>query len=240
VRILVVEDEPKMAALVRRGLEREGFACDLAIDGNDALWAASEVTYDAVVLDVMIPGPDGFEVCRRMRTAGNWTPVLLLTARDAVDDRVAGLDAGADDYLTKPFAMGELFARLRAITRREPAARPVALRVGDLVLDPARHEVHRGGNEIRLSPKEFALLEFLMRHAGEVLGRSQILDHVWDFAYDGTSNVVDVYMRYLRAKVDRPFGVETIETVRGVGYRLRSAPGEGAEAVDASVETARG
>ena len=222
MRILVVEDEPKMATLVRRGLERESFACDLAVDGNEALWATREVTYDAIVLDVMIPGPDGFEVCRRLRAAGNWTPVLLLTARDA----------GADDYLTKPFAMGELFARLRAITRREPAARPVALQVGDLVLDPARHEVHRGDAEIRLSPKEFALLEFLMRHSGEVLGRSQILDHVWDFAYDGTSNVVDVYMRYLRAKVDRPFGVESIETVRGVGYRLRGTTSD--EKVSAS------
>ena len=232
MRILVVEDEPKMATLVRRGLERESFACDLAVDGNEALWATREVTYDAIVLDVMMPGLDGFAVCRQLRAAGNWTPVLLLTARDAVDDRVAGLDAGADDYLTKPFAMGELFARLRAITRREPAARPVALQVGDLMLDPARHEVHRGATEIRLSPKEFALLEFLMRHSGEVLGRSQILDHVWDFAYDGTSNVVDVYMRYLRAKVDRPFGVESIETVRGVGYRLRAAPSD--ETVSAS------
>jgi two-component system, OmpR family, response regulator len=239
MRILVVEDEPKMAALVRRGLEREGFACDLSVNGTEALWAAGEVTYDAIVLDVMIPAPDGFDVCRRLRAEGNWTPVLLLTARDAVDDRVAGLDAGADDYLTKPFAMGELFARLRAITRREPAARPVALRVGDLVLDPARHEVHRGGNEIRLSPKEFALLEFLMRHAGEVLGRSQILDHVWDFAYDGTSNVVDVYMRYLRAKVDRPFGLETIETVRGVGYRLRADRTETGETIAAPAEPAR-
>jgi two-component system, OmpR family, response regulator len=239
VRILVVEDEPKMAALVRRALERESFACDLAVDGNEALWAAREVTYDAVVLDVMIPGPDGFEVCRRLRADGNWTPVLLLTARDAVDDRVAGLDAGADDYLTKPFAMGELFARLRAITRREPAARPVALHVGDLVLDPARHEVHRGGIEVRLSPKEFSLLEYLMRHEGEVLGRSQILDHVWDFAYDGTSNVVDVYMRYLRAKVDRPFGVKSIETVRGVGYRLRRVPSDQPETLHASAEPAR-
>jgi two-component system OmpR family response regulator len=239
VRILVVEDEPKMATLVRRGLERESFACDLAVDGNEALWAAREVTYDAIVLDVMIPGPDGFEVCRRLRADGNWTPVLLLTARDAVDDRVAGLDAGADDYLTKPFAMGELFARLRAITRREPSARPVALHVGDLTLDPARHDVRRGGHEIRLSPKEFALLEYLMRHEGEVLGRSQILDHVWDFAYDGTSNVVDVYMRYLRAKVDRPFGVESIETVRGVGYRLRSIPIDAAVTTEPSIEPAR-
>jgi two-component system, OmpR family, response regulator len=238
VRILVVEDEPKMATLVRRGLERESFACDLAVDGNEALWAAREVTYDAIVLDVMIPGPDGFEVCRKLREAGNWTPVLLLTARDAVDDRVAGLDAGADDYLTKPFAMGELFARLRAITRREPSARPVALCVGDLSLDPARHDVRRGGHEIRLSPKEFSLLEYLMRHEGEVLGRSQILDHVWDFAYDGTSNVVDVYMRYLRAKVDRPFGVESIETVRGVGYRLRSAPSHDTAAVETSIAPA--
>jgi len=218
----VVEDEPKMATLLKRGLEREGNAVDIAADGDEALWAAREVAYDAIVLDAMIPGPDGFAVCRELRTDRNWTPVLMLTARDSVNDRVAGLDAGADDYLTKPFAFGELFARLRAITRREPSPRPTTLEVGDLRLDPARHEVFRGDVAIHLSPKEFALLEYLMRHPGEVLNRSEILDHVWDFAYDGTSNVVDVYMRYLRAKVDRPFGRSTIETVRGVGYRLRA------------------
>ncbi|HEV7888873.1 MAG TPA: response regulator transcription factor [Acidimicrobiales bacterium] len=221
MRVLVVEDETKMAALVKRGLEREGYAVDVAGDGDTALWAAREHDYDAIVLDAMIPGPDGFEVCRRLRGEGRWAPVMMLTARDAVRDRVAGLDAGADDYLTKPFAFAELFARLRAITRRDPGERPVVLEVGDLVLDPVRRLVSRDGQEIALSPKEFALLEEFMRHEGEVLSRSRILEHVWDFAYDGTSNVVDVYVRYLREKIDRPFGRRSIETVRGSGYRLR-------------------
>jgi two-component system OmpR family response regulator len=206
---------------VKRGLEREGYAVDVAGDGDEAVWAAHEAPYDAIVLDTMIPGPDGFEVCRRLRKDGCWAPLLLLTARDSVEDRVAGLDAGADDYLTKPFAFSELFARLRAITRREPGARPVELVVGDLVLDPSRREVRRGDTEIGLSAKEFALLEHFMRNAGAVLSRTQILEHVWDFAYDGTSNVVDVYVGYLRQKVDRPFGTDSIETVRGAGYRMR-------------------
>jgi two-component system, OmpR family, response regulator len=220
VRLLVVEDEPKMADLLRRALEREGYAVDLAANGQDAMWLGTEQDYDAVVLDVMIPPPDGFEVCRRLRAAGRWAPVLLLTARDAVPDRVAGLDAGADDYLPKPFALPELYARLRALTRRRPQERPAVLRSGDLELDPATHTVARAGTPIELSPKEFALLELFLRHPGEVLTRQRILDHVWDFAYDGTSNVVDVYVRYLRDKVDRPFGRTTIETVRGRGYRL--------------------
>jgi two-component system OmpR family response regulator len=222
MRVLVVEDEVKMAALVKRGLEREGYAVDVSACGDDALWAAREHEYDAIVLDAMIPAPDGFEVCRTLRREGRWAPVLMLTARDAVEDRVAGLDAGADDYLTKPFAFAELFARLRSITRREPGERPTVLEVDDLRLDPARREVWRGSTRVDLSAKEFSLLEELMRHPGEVLSRSRILEHVWDFAYDGTSNVVDVYIRYLREKVDRPFGLTTIETVRGAGYRLRS------------------
>lgn len=211
-----------MAALLRRAIERESHAVDVVHSGAEALWSAREVDYDAIVLDVMIPAPDGFEVCRTLRAEEVWTPILLLTARDAITDRVAGLDAGADDYLTKPFALAELLARLRSITRRDVGARPVTLEVGDLRLDPARHRALRGEVEIHLSPKEFALLECLMRHTGEVLTRQKILEHVWDFAYSGTSNVVDVYVRYLRAKVDRPFGIETIETVRGVGYRLRA------------------
>ncbi len=222
VRVLVVEDEAKMADLVKRALEREGYAVDLAASGNDALWLGTECDYDAIVLDVMIPPPDGFEVCRRLRAAGRWAPVLLLTARDSVDDRVAGLDSGADDYLPKPFTFAELYARLRALTRRRASERPTVLMIGDLVLDPASHEVTRAGTPIELSPKEFALLELFMRYPGEVLSRSTILDRVWDFAYDGTSNVVDVYVRYLRDKIDRPFGRESIETVRGVGYRLGS------------------
>jgi two-component system OmpR family response regulator len=223
MRVLVVEDEAKMASLLRRALEREGYAVDVAGTGQDALWLGTENDYDAVVLDVMLPPPDGFEVCRTLRTRGRWAPVLLLTARDAVEDRVAGLDAGADDYLAKPFSFAELYARLRALTRRGARERPATLTVGDLVLDPAAHLVCRNGRPVELSPKEFALLELFMRHPGEVLTRTQMLEHVWDFAYDGRSNVVDVYVRYLREKVDRPFGCESIETVRGVGYRLRAA-----------------
>jgi two-component system OmpR family response regulator len=221
--VLVVEDEVKMAALVRRGLEREGYAVDVASDGPEALWSAREREYDAVVLDAMIPEPDGFAVCRTLREEGRWAPVLILTARDSVEDRVRGLDAGADDYLTKPFAFEELFARLRALTRRGPIERPMVLAVGDLTLDPVTRAVRRSEVQVDLSAKEFALLEFLMRHPDEVLTRTRIIEHVWDFAYEGGSNVVDVYVRYLREKVDRPFGRADIETVRGVGYRLRDS-----------------
>ena len=220
MRVLVVEDDLKMAALMRRGLERERYAVDIAGDGDEALWAAREHEYDAVVLDVMIPGPNGFEVCRTLRKEGRWVPVIMLTARDRIDDRVSGLDAGADDYLVKPFAFAELFARLRALLRRDPVERPVVLRVGDLELDPTTRMVTRGANKIELTAKEFSLLEFLMSRPGVVVSRSAILDHVWDFAYDGTSNVVDVYIRYLRDKVDRPFGQRSIQTVRGAGYRI--------------------
>jgi two-component system OmpR family response regulator len=225
VRLLVVEDDVKMAALLKRGLEREGYAVDVAGTGEDALWAGAEFPYDAVVLDTMIPAPDGFEVCRRLRDAGKWMPVVMLTARDSVDDRVRGLDAGADDYLPKPFSFAELFARLRALLRRDTGERPVVLRAGDLLLDPATKAVIRGTTPIALSAREFALLELLLRHNGEVLSRSAILEHVWDFAYDGTSNVVDVYVRYLREKIDRPFDRRAIETMRGAGYRLRSDGG---------------
>lgn len=221
MHVLVVEDDLKMTGLLRRGLEHEGYAVDVVGTGAEALWAAEELTIDAVVLDVMIPSPDGFEVCRQLRRSGRWMPVLLLTARDSVSDRVTGLDAGADDYLVKPFAFDELFARLRALLRREPGERPVVLEVGDLRLDPASKVVHRGDVEVELSAKELALLELFMRHPDEVLSRTQILDHVWDFAFEGTSNVVDVYVRYLREKLDRPFGRHSIETVRGHGYRLR-------------------
>jgi len=219
--VLVVEDEAKMASLIERALTREGYAVDVASDGAEALWAVSETEYDAVVLDAMIPAPNGFDVCRQLRKDGRWNPVLMLTARDGVADRVRGLDAGADDYLTKPFALSELLARLRALTRRNLGARPVELRVGDLTLDTAHHEVRRAGEAVALSPKEFSLLELFMRQPGQVLSRSHIVDHVWDFAYDGGSNVVDVYVRYLRRKIDLPFGRNDLETVRGVGYRLR-------------------
>ena len=222
MRILVVEDALKMANLLRRGLVEEGHAVDVARTGDDAIWMAGAAEYDAIVLDLMLPGVDGFEVCRRIRDDGVWAPVLMLTARDAVDDRVAGLDAGADDYLPKPFAFAELLARLRALVRRGGAERPAVLEVGDLRLDPATRRAWRGETEVQLSAKEFALLETFMRRPGQVLSRYQLLEHAWDYAYENRSNVVDVYIRYLRGKIDRPFGRESLETVRGVGYRLRS------------------
>jgi two-component system OmpR family response regulator len=221
VRILVVEDELKMASLLRRGLTEEGHAVDVARTGDDALWMAGAAEYDAIVLDLMLPSLDGIEVCRRVRESGVWTPVLMLTARDAVEDRVAGLDAGADDYLPKPFSFAELLARLRALVRRGSEERPVVLEVDDLRLDPATRQVWRGPNELKLSTKEFALLETFMRRPGDVLSRYQLLEHAWDYGYENRSNVVDVYVRYLRDKIDRPFGRNSLETVRGVGYRLR-------------------
>jgi two-component system OmpR family response regulator len=221
MRILVVEDELKMAGLLRRGLQEEGHAVDLARTGDDALWMARATEYDAVVLDLMLPGLDGLEVCRRLRDGGVWAPVLMLTARDGVNDRVAGLDAGADDYLPKPFSFAELLARLRALVRRGAGERPAVLQVGDLRLDPATRRAWRGDVEVKLSAKEFALLEAFMRRPGDVLSRYQLLEHAWDYGYENRSNVVDVYVRYLRDKVDRPFGRASIETVRGVGYRLR-------------------
>jgi two-component system OmpR family response regulator len=221
MRILVVEDELKMAGLLRRGLVEEGHAVDVTRTGDDAVWMAAATEYDAIVLDLMLPGIDGVEACRRMRESGVWAPVLMLTARDGVDDRVAGLDAGADDYLRKPFSFAELLARLRALVRRGSVERPVVLEVGDLRLDPATRKTWRGDTEVHLSPKEFALLEAFMRRPGQVLSRYQLLEHAWDYAYENRSNVVDVYVRYLRAKIDRPFGRESLETIRGVGYRLR-------------------
>jgi two-component system OmpR family response regulator len=223
VRLLVVEDEARMAVLLRRGLAEEGYAVDLARDGPEGLWMAEENDYDAIVLDVMLPGMDGFEVCRRLRAGGRWSPVLLLTARDSVADRIGGLDAGADDYLIKPFAFGELAARVRALVRRGAGARPAVLQVGDLALDPAARTVARAGTPVELTAKEFALLELFMRHPGEVLSRGRILEHVWDFAFDPTSNVVDQYVGYLRRKVDRPWGRSDLQTVRGAGYRLRAS-----------------
>jgi two-component system, OmpR family, response regulator len=221
MRVLVVEDDTRMSRLLKRGLEEEGHAVDLAGDGPEGLWLATENPYAAIVLDVMLPGFDGFELCRKLRAAGVWVPVLMLTARDAVNDRVRGLDAGADDYLVKPFSLLELAARLRALVRRDDRARPVLLAEGDLKLDPASKRAWRGSTELQLSPKEFSLLELFLRHPGSVLTRSQILDAAWDFAYDGTSNVVDQYVTYLRKKIDVPFGRHDMETVRGMGYRLR-------------------
>jgi two-component system OmpR family response regulator len=221
VRVLIVEDDARMAAAIRRGLRYEGLIVDVAADGEEALRAADAVAYDALVLDVMLPGPDGFETCRRLRTSRNWVPVLMLTARDAVEDRVRGLDGGADDYLTKPFSLAELLARLRALARRGPVERPAVLEAGDLRLDPATREVHRGETPIELSAREFGLLETLIRHPGQVFTRTQLLEAAWDLGLEQRSNVVEVYVAYLREKIDRPFGVTSIETVRGVGYRLR-------------------
>jgi two-component system OmpR family response regulator len=222
MRVLIVEDEVKMSSLIRRGLQDEGLAADVAVKGEDALWMAGATDYDAIVLDVMLPGIDGFETCRLLRSEGVWSPVLMLTARDAVEDRVAGLDGGADDYLSKPFSFVELLARLRALARRGSVERPAVLVVGDLRLDPSTRQAWRGTSEIYLSSKEFAILETFMRRPGEVLSRYQLLEHAWDYEYENRSNVVDVYVRYLREKVDRPFGVVSIETVRGAGYRLRA------------------
>jgi two-component system OmpR family response regulator len=222
MRVLVVEDELRMASLIRRGLSAESLAADVATTGEDALWMAEAHDYDAIVLDVMLPGLNGFETCRRLRTNGVWAPVLMLTARDAIEDRVAGLDNGADDYLVKPFAFAELLARLRALVRRGEVERPSVLSVGDLTLDPATREVRRGQAEIALAAKEFCLLETFMRRPGEVLSRLHLLEHAWDFAYDARSNVVDVHVRRLRQKIDEPFGRRSLETVRGAGYRLRA------------------
>src|SRR3954453_7166237 len=227
MRVLILEDEVKLAALIRRGLRDEGMLADVSVSGEDGLWMAGATDYDAIVLDVMLPGIDGFETCRRLRSDAVWAPVLMLTARDAIEDRVAGLDGGADDYLVKPFSFAELVARLRALARRGPVERPSVLQAGDLRLDPATRVVRRGSTEITLSAKEHALLETFLRPPGQVLDRFQLLEHAWDDEYENRSNVVDVYVRYLREKVDRPFGVTSIETVRGVGYRLRADGGRG-------------
>jgi two-component system OmpR family response regulator len=221
MRVLVVEDEARMAALLRRGLAEEGFAVDVASTAAVGLWLGREHPFDAMILDVGLPDSDGFELLRELRRSACWAPVLMLTAHDAVADRVRGLDLGADDYLTKPFAFSELLARLRALVRRGVRDRPAVLSVGDLVLDPATHAVARGGAPITLTPKEFALLECLMRESDRVVSRTAIVEHVWDVEFDTDSNIVEVYVGYLRRKIDRPFGRETLHTVRGVGYRLR-------------------
>jgi two-component system OmpR family response regulator len=224
MRILVVEDSAKMAALLKLGLEREGYAVDVTASAVDAGWLACEHGYDAVVLDVILDAAgqqaDGFEICRQLRQAGCWVPVLMVTARDAVRDRVHGLDTGADDYLPKPFHLPEFLARVRALIRRGAVARPAVLTVGDLSLDPARHEVRRAAGLIGLTRTEFALLEYLMRHAGEALTRRRLVEHVWDYAFDGDPRIVDVYVRTLREKIDRPYRRSSLQTVRGTGYRI--------------------
>jgi two-component system OmpR family response regulator len=221
MRVLVVEDDPKLRSLLQRGLVEEGYAVDVTGEGADAIWWVTEHAYDAVILDIGLPDVDGLTVCRELRGRGCWVPVLMLTALDGVEHRVRGLDVGADDYLVKPFAFAELVARLRALVRREAGPRPTSIDVGDLHLDPASREVRRGRHPIHLTAKEFGLLEYLMRHSDEVLTRTRLVEHVWDNAYDGDLHVVNVYVAYLRDKVDRPFGRSSITTVRGVGYRVR-------------------
>jgi two-component system, OmpR family, response regulator len=225
MRALVVEDELKMAALIRRGLAEEGYAADVARTGEEALWMARATPYDAIVLDVMLPGQDGLEVCRSLRESGVWSPILLLTARDGLEDKVSGLDSGADDYLTKPFAFEELLARIRALLRRSDLTRPPAMKVADLVLDPVTHRVTRSGAEIRLTPKEYAILETLMRHAGQVVTRTRIGESVWEEGPPDLANLVDVHVSHLRRKVDQGEGPQLIHTVRALGFRL----GEGQE-----------
>jgi two-component system, OmpR family, response regulator len=221
VRLLLVEDDARMAAALLRGFRYEGIVADVTGRGAEAVGMARATEYDAIVLDVMLPDIDGFETCRRLRAEGRWAPIVMLTARDAVEDRVRGLDQGADDYMTKPFSLAELLARLRALTRRGPVERPAILEAGGLRLDPATRQVWRGDAEISLSAREFGLLEAFMRRPGHVLSQSQLLDAAWDLGYEQRSNVVEVYVRYLREKIDRPFGVASLETVRGIGYRLR-------------------
>ena len=225
MRVLVVEDEVKMAALLRRGLGEQGLNVDLAGNGEVAVPMARATSYDVIVLDVILPGIDGFETCRRMRVEGVWSPVLMLTARGALADRIAGLDGGADDYLTKPFSFAELHARLRALVRRGQSERPTVVEVGPLRLDPATRQVWRDEAEIELSAKEFTLLEVFMRNPGNVLTRAQLLEQAWEYDYEHRSNVIEVYIRYLRLKIDQPFGVKSLETVRGAGYRLRKDGG---------------
>lgn len=225
MHVLVVEDEMKMAALIRRGLKEEGLTVDIVGTGEEALGMAGASAYDAIVLDVILPGIDGFETCRRLRAESIRAPVLMLTARGALEDRISGLDGGADGYLTKPFSFAELLARLRALVRRGQAERPAIIEVGDLRLDPATRQAWRGETEIGLSAKEFVLLETFMRSPGYVLTRAHLLDQAWEYDFAHRSNVIEVYVRYLRRKIDAPFGVKSIETVRGAGYRLRKDGG---------------
>jgi two-component system OmpR family response regulator len=220
MRILVVDDDARLARAVRRGLEAEGHAVDTAVDARQGEWLAGENEYDAMVLDVMLPGGSGTDLCRRLRAGGNWAPILILTAKNAPDDEVRSLDSGADDFLAKPFAFGVLLARIRALARRPGDRRAAVLRVGDLFLDPARHRVFRGVVEVHLTPRQFALLEFLMSRRGEVVSKRVIIEHVWDFSFDGDPNIVEVYVANLRKRIDHPFGRASLQTVRGAGYRL--------------------
>jgi DNA-binding response OmpR family regulator len=225
MRVLVVDDERRLARSLRVGLEAEGFAVDVAHDGTDGLWLARENRYDAIVLDLMLPGVNGYKVCETLRAERDWTPVLMLTAKDGEWDQVEGLDTGADDYLTKPFSFPVLVARLRAVARRGARERPTQLEAGDIRVDPAARRVWRGGVEVELTAREFSLLELLVRNRGDVVSKRQILEAVWDGDFEGDPNIVEVYIRHLRNKVDRPFGREAIQTLRGAGYRLASDGG---------------
>ena len=220
MRILVVEDDKHVARAVKRGLEAEGFAVDVAFDGTDGRWLATENAYDAMVLDIMLPGTNGYDLCAELRRAGDWTPILMLTAKDGEQDEARALDTGADDFLAKPFSYVVLLARLRALLRRGGHERPSVLTTGDLVLDPATHRVWRADTVVELTPRQFSLLEFLMRRPGEVISKAEILEHVWDFAFDGDPNIVEVYVRQLRQRIDHPFGRASLQTVRLVGYRV--------------------
>ncbi len=219
-RVLVVEDEKRLAAAIKRGLESQGFAVDVALTGPDGQWMAEQGVYDTIILDIMLPGRDGLQVCANLRTAGNWTPVIMLTARDRPADEIQSLNTGADDYLAKPFSFMVLVARIRALRRRGKRERPAVLQVGNLRLDPAAHRCYRDGSELELTSREFAILEFLMRYGGEAVSKARILENVWDFAFEGDPNIVEVYIRRLRRKIDEPFGCHSIETIRGEGYRL--------------------
>ena len=221
MRVLVVEDEPRLAGGLRKGLEAEGFAVDVAPDGGEALWYADEFAYDVILLDIMLPVLNGYKVCQQLREKGNWTPILMLTAKDGDWDQIEGLDTGADDYVMKPFSFDVVLARMRSLIRRGASERPVKLTMGDLVLDPARRSVTRADVEVDLTAREFALLEFLMRQRGSLVTKQQIMANVWDFDFEGDSNVVEVYVGRLRRKLDKPFGREDIETLRGSGYRMR-------------------
>ena len=225
MRVLIVEDEKKVAAAVRRGLEAEGFAVDVALTGTDGLWMATEHSYDVIVLDIMLPGMNGYKVCEQIRDAGDWTPILMLTAKDGEYDHAEALDTGADDFLTKPFSFVVLLARIRALLRRSGRSRPVVYSAGDLTIDPVTHRCTRGDTDVVLTARELSVLEFLMRRAGEIVAKSEILDNVWDFAFEGDPNIVEVYIRHLRKKLDDPFGRQLIQTIRGAGYRLDPAGG---------------
>ena len=220
MRVLVVEDDKRLATTVKRGLEAEGYAVDVALDGTDGGWLATEQDYDAIILDIMLPGRSGFLVCRDLRDAGNWTPILMLTAKRGEYDEAEALDTGADDFLSKPFSFVVLLARLRALVRRGVSERPAVIEIGDLRLDPGAHHCVRDGTDIALSPREFAVLEYLARRAGTAVSKRELLEHVWDFAFEGDDNIVEVYVRRLRRKIDEPFGRATIQTVRGAGYRI--------------------